>query len=188
MIATENSLFDADGRRKYLVESELKQFLAATERLAPRERAYCQTLAYTGARLAEVLALRKQDIDRKQGSIIIKSLKKRGKTHHRSVPIPPALVSTLDLVFDLGRGKGGELLWDVTERQANRWVMKAMDAISLDYSPRSLRHSFGVSAVMAGVPLTTIKKWLGHADLKTTAIYTNAMGDEERGLAERMWK
>jgi integrase/recombinase XerD len=80
------------------------------------------------------------------------------------------------------------LLWPVTERQANRWVMKAMDAADLEYSPRSLRHSFGVAAVMAGVPLTTIKKWLGHADIKTTAIYVNAMGEEERGLAERMWR
>jgi integrase len=188
MNAAENSLFDAEGRRKYLVETELKEFIAATESLPPRERAYCQTLAYSGGRLAEVLALRRQDIDRKQGAIVIKSLKKRGKTHHRSVPIPPALLSTLDLVFDLGRGKGSDLLWPVTERQANRWVMKAMDAIGLEHSPRSLRHSFGVSAVMAGVPLTTIKKWLGHADLKTTAIYTNAMGEEERGLAERMWR
>ena len=136
-----------------------------------------------------MLALRKMDIDRKQGAIVIKSLKKRDKTHHRSVPVPPALIATLELVFDRGRGKGSQVLWPVTIRQANRWVMRAMDAGGLEqYSPRSLRHTFGVTAVTSGVPLTAIKKWLGHADLKTTAIYVNAMGDEERGLAERMWK
>lgn len=189
MDASENSLFDSQGRRKYLVETELREFLAATSALPPRQRAYAQTLAYSGARLAEALALRKQDVDRVQGSVIIRSLKKRGKTHHRSVPIPPALISTLDLVFDLGRGKSGDLLWPVTERQARRWVMKAMEAIGLEHhSPRSLRHTFGVTAVMAGVPLTTIKKWLGHANLATTAIYTNAMGAEECELAGRLWE
>ncbi len=69
MNSTEMTLYDADGRRKYLVESEFKAFLAAAETLPPRERAYCHTLAHTGGRLAEIIALRKQDIDLKAGSI-----------------------------------------------------------------------------------------------------------------------
>jgi integrase/recombinase XerD len=188
MNSSEWSLFDSEGRRKYLVESEFKAFIAAADTLPPRERAYCQTLAHTGGRLAEILALRKQDIDRKAGAVVIKSLKKRGKTIYRSIPIPPSLIATLELVFDLGRGKGDVLLWDVDQRTANRWVMKAMEAAGVEHTPRSLRHTFGVTAVIKGVPLTTIKKWLGHADIKTTAIYTDAMGEEERGLAERMWR
>ena len=52
---------------------------------------------------------------------------------------------------------------------------------------KGLRHGFAVGAVNAGVPLTTVQKWLGHADLETTAIYTNAMGKEEYELAKRMW-
>lgn len=188
MKSTEMTLFDASGRRKYLVESEFKAFLAAAETLPPRERAYCHALAHTGGRLAEVLALRRQDIDLKAGSIVIKYLKKRGKTVYRSIPVPPSLITTLTLVFDLGRGKSDRPLWDVDERTANRWIMKAMEAAGVDHTPRSLRHTFGVTAVVKGVPLTTIKKWLGHADIKTTAIYTNAMGEEERGLAERMWQ
>jgi integrase len=188
MANSEMSIYTSDGKRKYLCKEELKQFLAAADSLPPRERAFCWTLAHSGGRLAEVLALRKQDIDRKQSSVIIKSLKKRDRTHHRSVPIPPALIATLELVFDLRRGKQSQVLWDVTIRQANRWIMRAMEAAGLEqHSPRSLRHSFGVSAVMAGVPLNMIQKWLGHADIKTTAIYTNAMGGEEHSLAARMW-
>lgn len=188
MTSTENSLFDAEGRRKYLTKTELTRFAQAAETLPPKERAFCQALVFTGGRLAEVLALRKQDIDGVQKAVTIRSLKKRDKKHHRSVPIPAEMLSTLDNIFDIRRGKAADRLWDVNERTGNRWVMKAMKAAGLDHhSPRSLRHSFGVSAVMAGVPLTTIKKWLGHADIKTTAIYTNAMGEEERGLAERMW-
>lgn len=190
MTTSEMSLYDANGRRKYLTTSELNEFLRAAARSAPREHAYCLTLARTGGRLFEVLALRRQDIDRKNEAITIRSLKKRDKIHHRSIPVPPDLLTMLTLVFDLqGRGRPLERLWDVDERTGNRWVMKAMAAAGIEgQSPRSLRHTLGVTAVCRGIPLTMIQRWLGHADIKTTAIYTQAMGEEERGLAARMWQ
>ena len=33
----------------------------------------------------------------------------------------------------------------------------------------------------------TVKKWLGHANISTTEIYANAVGEEETELAVRMW-
>ena len=54
--------------------------------------------------------------------------------------------------------------------------------------PKALRHAFGVIGVAeAGVPLNMMQKWLGHADIETTAIYANAVGPEERAIARRMW-
>ena len=53
--------------------------------------------------------------------------------------------------------------------------------------PRGLRHSFGVAAVTAGVPLPTIAAVLGHANLSTTAIYTTAISAEARELVARVW-
>jgi len=41
---------------------------------------------------------------------------------------------------------------------------------------------------MAGVPLNLIQRWMGHSRIETTAIYANAVGDEERALAKRMRK
>jgi hypothetical protein len=32
-----------------------------------------------------------------------------------------------------------------------------------------------------------LSKWMGHADIKTTAIYANALGEEQRAIAARMW-
>jgi len=54
-------------------------------------------------------------------------------------------------------------------------------------SPKGLRHGFGVAGVTAGVPLNLVQKWLGHAQLSTTAIYADAMGEEEHAIAARMW-
>ena len=52
---------------------------------------------------------------------------------------------------------------------------------------QGLRHSYGVAAVTAGVPLPTIAAVLGHASLTTTAIYTTAIGAEARELVSRVW-
>ena len=54
-------------------------------------------------------------------------------------------------------------------------------------SPKGLRHGFGETAVSAGIPLTQVQKWLGHAQLSTTVIYANAIGAEEQDIARRMW-
>jgi site-specific recombinase XerD len=61
-----------------------------------------------------------------------------------------------------------------------------MDEAGLDgpqASPKGLRHGFGVQAVSAGIPLSLVHKWLGHAQLTTTAIYANAVGEEEQSIA-----
>ena len=52
-------------------------------------------------------------------------------------------------------------------------------------SPKGLRHGFGVAAVSAGIPLNLVQKWLGHAQLTTTAIYADATGAEEKDIARR---
>jgi integrase len=33
-----------------------------------------------------------------------------------------------------------------------------------------------------------VQRWLGHAQIGTTAIYAEAVGDEERAIASRMWR
>ena len=67
-----------------------------------------------------------------------------------------------------------------------RAVHAVMAAARLDgphASPKGLRHGFGVAAVAAGIPLNLVQKWLGHAQLTTTAIYANAV--RRRGEGHR---
>ena len=53
-------------------------------------------------------------------------------------------------------------------------------------TPKGLRHAFGVNGVQKA-PLNMVKKWLGHAQITTTEIYTCAVGEEEQELAQRLW-
>ncbi len=52
---------------------------------------------------------------------------------------------------------------------------------------KGLRHGYGVHAIGSGVPLNLLCKWMGHASLEVTAIYADALGAEEQGIAARMW-
>ena len=71
--------------------------------------------------------------------------------------------------------------------------MAAAGLDGLHASPKGLRHGFGVAAVSAvsadsaGISINLVQKWLGHAQLTTTAIYANAVGAEEKDIARRMW-
>ena len=53
--------------------------------------------------------------------------------------------------------------------------------------PKGLRHGFGVQGVSRRIALDLVQKWLGHAELNTTAIYANAVGEEAQSIAARMW-
>ncbi len=53
--------------------------------------------------------------------------------------------------------------------------------------PQRLRHGFGAQALSRGIALNMVQKRLGHAQLTTTAIYANAVGEDEQSIAARMW-
>ena len=54
-------------------------------------------------------------------------------------------------------------------------------------SARARWRGGAVHAISSGVPLNMLSKWMGHATLEVTAIYANALGAEEQGIAARMW-
>ena len=113
-----------------------------------------------------------------------------------TVPVPPHVIDALDLAHGLrearkGQGGGrGARLWDFSRTSAWRYVAAVLKEAGIDgpqASPKGLRHGFGVQAVSSGVPLNMVQKWLGHAQLTTTAIYADAVGAEEQSIMARMW-
>jgi integrase/recombinase XerD len=190
-------LYTPEGARKYVTAGERAAFLRAAEQAERRVRTLCMTLAYAGCRLSEALALTADRVDLAAGVLVFESLKKRRRGVYRAVPVPPALLEALDLVHGLrelqarrGRGRGVRL-WPWSRMTGWRAVHRVMQAAGLEgpqASPKGLRHGLGVAAVGAGVPLNLVQKWLGHAQLTTTAIYADAVGAEEQDIARRMWE
>src|SRR5580658_2483689 len=182
-------LYDHTGQRKYLTPAERQEFLRATEAAPHNVRTFCATLAHTGCRLSEALALTATRVDVRAGVLVFESLKKRRKGIYRAVPVPPDFLETLQAVHDLA-ALGDARLWNWSRTTGWRRVREVMNAAALrgrSATPKGVRHAFGVKAVTSKVPLNMTQKWLGHARLATTAIYTDAIGPEEKRIAERMW-
>jgi integrase len=189
-------LYDQTGQRKYLTPAERQAFLRASESATCEVRTFCATLVHTGCRITEALSLTAARVDFAGGVLIFETLKKRRKGVFRAVPVPPEFLETLDQVHGLRRlrlqdNQGADKpLWDWSRTTGWRRVCEIMEAagiMGLHASPKGLRHGFGVKAVTSEVPLNMTKKWLGHANLATTAIYADAVGAEEQQLAKRMW-
>jgi integrase/recombinase XerD len=189
-------LYDRNGHRKYLTPAERADFLRAAAAMPPLILTFCGTLVHGGCRISEALALTADRVDPGDGVLVFESLKKRRKGVYRAVPVPPDFLDRLRLVHDLelvhqGEDRGrGVRLWPWSRTTAWRRVSEVMEAAGLGgihATPKGLRHGFGIKAVTSEVPLNMTQKWLGHSRIATTAIYTNAMGPEEKQIAERMW-
>lgn len=158
--------------------------------MPPQVRSFLLTLAYTGARISEVLELTPARIDRVNGVIVIESLKKRRRGIFRAVPVPTSLLEEVSGLRPSPWNSEHGYLWPWCRTTAWQHVKECMTIAGITgpyASPKALRHGFAVGALNANVPLTLVQKWLGHSRLTTTAIYANAVGDEEREIANRYW-
>jgi integrase/recombinase XerD len=178
------SLLDGRGQRKYLTPTERAAFINAALDAETETGSFCLTLALTGARISEVLALTLDRVDAGNCAIVFETLKRRRRGIFRSVPVPPELISRLTM------GVSSSRLWLFSRPTAWKRVKQVMKAANIPASiakPKALRHAFAVEAVQRRIALSLVKKWLGHAKIETTAIYADPIGEEERQLAQLIW-
>ncbi len=185
------SLHTQTGARKYLDAAERGRFIDTASAAPTALRLLCLTLAHTGCRVSEALALTPDSLRAAEGVIAFRTLKKRSKhVMVREVPVPDAVMR--DLVVLAGACTSTEVrLWPWGRVRAWQLVKSIMRGAGIREGPhatvKGLRHAFGLHAVRCGVPLNFVQRWLGHASMSTTAIYLQAVGPDERLIASRMW-
>jgi len=195
-------LHDTAGNRLYLNAEERAAFMAVARRQPARDRTLCETLHYTGCRPSELLEITPGRVDLSGGTITIRSLKKRkeasgrSKVVYRSVPVPPDYLDTLNTAHGIREAQKSRKLANAPIRPLSRvrvwqivkrFMIEAGIPDAPQRSPKGLRHGFGINATVNSIPLHMLQKWMGHAQLSTTAIYADAVGREEQDIAARMW-
>ncbi len=181
------SIYD-NGQRKYLSLKERLRFYAVVTTLCERKKLFLLMLMYSGARISEVLNLESHQIHYDEKMVLIISLKKRTSKKNRPVPLPKDYLKTLKVY---AKNLTSTRLWSFSRSTASRYIQNVMQQAQIQgiqACAKGLRHTFGVRAVLDSVPISTIKNWMGHESIKTTEIYLNVVGDEERQLYEKMWK
>jgi integrase/recombinase XerD len=189
------SLYGSTGSRKYLNAPERRRFTRAARLAPPKIRLFCLVLSLSGGRLSEILALTPAAIDLDSGVANLITLKRRKRGIVRQVPLPRSILDELNRAFHLRRNQRDpdsacRRIWKWSRTTAWRRVKEVMAAaniVGLPAMPKGLRHGFGVHAFQSFVPPHLVQRWLGHASLRTTSIYGDVIGPDERDFAARMW-
>lgn len=163
--------------RTYLTVNEVSQLLNAIDNKLIKLVA--TTLFYTGMRISECLALSVDDIDFIQNLVFVE----KGKGNkQRRIPLNEVLKLSLQEYMEEWRTEKGSLLLFQTERTGklsdvyvNKVIKEAVKQLGWNkkVTCHVLRHSFASALIDKNVNLVAIKDLLGHADLKTTSVYSH---------------
>lgn len=164
-----------------LSKEEVQQMMRATTNL--KHRLLLHFLYYAGLRLDEARNLQVQDIDLQRDIIHLRTTKGNKERiiffHER--------IKELLAMQDLKEG----LLF--RSQQGKKYVKRSIQAIvetatkkagiSKNVTPHTLRHSFATHLLEGGADIRYIQALLGHANLKTTQIYTHIANKDIKKLA-----
>jgi integrase len=191
-------------RRRYLTNDEVFRFArSAPDRM---RSTLILTLAYTGIRWGEAVALTVNDVDlvRRRLEIYRTATEVEGVIHigapkswqARSVPFPAFLEPLLqalianrklaELVFP--GSNGGFLTRPGTARGGQSWWLTTLRAADLDhFTPHALKHTAASLAVSAGANVKALQRMLGHKSAAMTLdTYADLFEDDLTAVADRL--
>jgi len=151
-----------------------------------RDRAILETFYATGARVSEVVNLKKDNVNLEIG--FLRCVGKGNK--ERIIPLGKKAVACIQKYIESSRPSfvknkesgglflnrfGGKIsrqsLWKLIKKYAR-------DAgIKKHIKPHSLRHSFATHLLEGGADLRSVQEMLGHSNISTTQIYTHVNKD-----------
>lgn len=184
----------------YLEPEEARAVIAAVNRRCrngERDHALLLFLYNTGARVSEALAVRPGDLrlDRPwQVRLFGKGQKER------ICPLWSETVSALRRLIGTGRAedtlfrnaRGTPLTRDGVAYLLAKYVrLAAQNAPGLrkrHVTPHVMRHSCAVALLQAGVDVSVIRDYLGHASVATTSRYITTNLQMKRDVLESFWK
>ena len=169
---------------KILTSTELNRFLSSFDVSTPNGRcnyAMVLCLAELGLRTSEVVALRLDDINWRDGTIRIAS----GKSRERILPLTPQVGNAIVDYLQAGRPKSSERMLFLRHsvpaeapvtchvvRGVVRRACARVGILSPRDGPHAFRHTLATRLLQSGVPLPEVADVLGHQSIETTMIYT----------------
>lgn len=189
----------SSGERRFLSHVEVAKLAGE----AGRYGTFVRTLAYTGLRWGEAVALRVRDVDLDRGRLDVRRafvdidgrlVEGKPKTHQsRTVPLPGALCEELRrLVVDLDRDalvfsapEGGPLRAGNFRQRV--WTPAVVAAGLSGFTIHGLRHTAASLYISACTPPKVVQRILGHASVVMTMdLYGHLYPDEMDTWAARL--
>ena len=169
---------------EYLTHEEIEKLIAQLNpetRVGLRDKTMIELLYSTGMRISEILDLKKNDVNLKDGF-----LKCKGKGQkERLIPMGELAVDLLTKYLEsvnedeLYDSQNFLFLsnWNKRFSRVGFWKIVKKYAfksgINKNITPHTLRHSFATHLVGNNADLRTVQEMLGHSNISTTQIYTH---------------
>ncbi|MFA5348950.1 MAG: tyrosine-type recombinase/integrase [Candidatus Paceibacterota bacterium] len=162
-----------------------------------RDRAILEVLFSTGLRVAELVALDRQQIklNAREKELEIGIIGKGG--YSRTIYISQRALEWLKRYLEgcdpdqrplfvnyKGKGSGGRLTTRSIERLVKKYVIMA--GLPINTSPHTLRHSFATDLLVKGADLRVVQEFLGHRNIVTTQIYTHVTRPQLREIHQKL--
>lgn len=167
--------------RKFIPAEQMREVLGQLGETARglRDRAILLTMYLMGLRVSEVAGLDWEDF---RGDTL--AFRAKG-AQARELSVPPGLKATFAKLRE-ATGCGGPMFIGEAGRMSVRGIQK-MVGVRLaaagrapagrgGSSPHAFRHTCGAAAAVNGASIYAIQDQFGHADLRSTSIYTKAAG------------
>ncbi|HUW72149.1 MAG TPA: tyrosine-type recombinase/integrase [Candidatus Humimicrobiaceae bacterium] len=182
---------------KFLNLEQVEKLLEAADGKKPedlRDRAILETFFSTGLRIAELVALnREQFANIKDKKDLELGIIGKGK-HPRTVYFSERALGWIRKYLETRQDKDKALFVHyrarkdadarLTARSIERIVKKyaLLSGVPFFTTPHTLRHSYATDLLSQGVDLRTIQEFLGHRNIVTTQIYTHVTNKRLRDV------
>jgi len=144
-----------------------------------RDYALVRLLTDNGLRVSEALGIRLENVREQRGRVVVNITRKGAKT--QDVVLAPATLEavkahagdrTEGFLFATATGNALDRahVYRILKRLAER---SGLDASKVH--PHVLRHTHATVAIEAGVPVHVVQRDMGHADIRTTMLYVDAI-------------
>ncbi len=187
---------------QYLEPEEIKDILAQPDRSSPdgcRDHALLLFLYNTGARVSEALGVRAEHLS----LTTPRHVRLFGKgSKERICPLWRETTLALQRLLDLRHAQ--PRVWLFCNHAGSRLSRDGVAYILKKYSfaaakvapalrrrrvtPHMFRHSCAVALLQAGVDITVIRDYLGHASISTTSRYVSTNLQMKRDALEHFWQ
>jgi integrase/recombinase XerD len=156
-------------RREPLTQAEANRLANACE--THQEQVIVWTLLDTGLRVAELAALKRDNLDWQGHRLMIygKGGPYGSASKRRIIPLSARVQPILEAHFSINKTFG----WSVRTIQRALKTVANRARIRRTVTPHVLRHTFAVTAIQKGISLPALQRLLGHDRLTTTEIYLN---------------
>jgi integrase/recombinase XerD len=184
----------------YLEPEDARAVISAVDAgsvAALRDRALLLFLYNTGARVSEALGVRMRQLNLnppRQVRLLGKGQKER------LCPLWPETAAALRKIANsesdnetiFRNSRGGPMSRDGVAYILQKYVRQASGALphlrSIRVTPHVMRHSCAVALLQAGIDVSVIRDYLGHASVATTSRYITSNLRMKRDVLDAFWK